>query len=110
MAAFPINLLIEQKTDFDATFNVKNEDNSTPLNLIGYTAVANLKNSFTSSNSILFTVVFVDRYNGIIKISLSNAQTSLLKRNRYVYSIVLISPQGKKSRVIEGIAEVTPGT
>ena len=110
MAAFPINLVIEQVTDFDATFNVQNEDNTTPLNLTGYNATARMKKSYGALDHISFVVDFVDRYNGIIKISLSNSTTSLLENRRYAYSIVLTSPQGKKSRVIEGIAEVTPGT
>ena len=40
MAAIPLNLLLEKGTDFDATFNIQNEDNTTPLNLTGYTAEA----------------------------------------------------------------------
>ena len=38
MAAIPLNLLLKKGTDFDATFNIQNEDNTTPLNLTGYTA------------------------------------------------------------------------
>ncbi len=38
MAAIPLNLLLERGTDWDATFNIQNEDNTTPLNLTGYTA------------------------------------------------------------------------
>ena len=56
-----------------------------------------------------FTVGFVDRYNGILKISMTNANTSTLDPRRYVYDIVLTSPQGIKTRVIEGVLEVTPG-
>lgn len=110
MAAIPINLVIEQGSDFDATFNIQNEDNTTPLNLTGYTAVAKMKRSYYASSFTSFTVNFVDRFNGIIGISLTNSQTQSLENRRYVYSVVLTSPQGKKSRVIEGIAEVTPGT
>jgi hypothetical protein len=110
MAAIPINLVIEQGTDFNATFNIQNESNTTPLNLTGYTAVARLKTSYYSQNFISFNVNFVDRFNGIIEIILPNTATSNLENRRYVYSVILTSPQGKKSRVIEGIAEVTPGT
>ena len=40
---------------------------------------------------------------------MTNAATSALDPRRYVYDIVLTSPQGIKTRVIEGILEVTPG-
>ena len=109
MAAIPLNLLMEKGTDFDATFNIQNEDNTPPLNLTGYTAEAKLKTSYYSANSTNFVVDFVDRYNGILKISLTNTSTSALSPRRYVYDIVLTSPQSIKTRVIEGIVEVTPG-
>mgnify|MGYP001162849160 FL=1 len=109
MAAIPLNLLLEKGTDFDATFNIQNEDNTTPLNLTGYTAEAKLKKSYYATASTSFVVDFVDRYNGILKISLTNASTSALDPRRYVYDIVLTSPQSIKTRVIEGILEVTPG-
>ncbi len=109
MAAIPLNLLLEKGTDFDATFNIQNEDNTTPLNLTGYTAEAKLKRSYYSSTSTSFIVDFVDRYNGILKISLANATTAVLDPRRYVYDIILTSPQSIKTRVIEGIIEVTPG-
>ena len=83
MAAIPLNLLLEKGTDFDATFNIQNEDNTTPLNLTGYTAEAKMRRSYYSSSATDFVVGFVDRYNGI-KISMTNAITSLDPR-RYVY-------------------------
>ena len=109
MAAIPINLVCEQGTDFTATFNIQNEANTTPLNLTGYTAVAKLKKSYYSSTSTDFSIAFPDRYNGQISITLSNSVSAALEARRYVYDIVLTSPSNSKSRVIEGIIEVTPG-
>ena len=109
MSAIPLNLLLEKGTDFDATFNIQNEDNTTPLNLTGYTAEAKMRRSYYATTATNFIVDFVDRYNGILKISLTNATTAGLDPRRYVYDIVLTSPQGIKTRVIEGVLEVTPG-
>ena len=72
MAAIPLNLLLEKGTDWDATFNIQNEDNTTPLNLTGYTAEAKMKKSYYSTASTSFVVTFVDRYNGQLKIGLAN--------------------------------------
>ena len=68
-----------------------------------------MRRSYYSTTSTDFIVDFVDRYNGILKISLTNTSTSALDPRRYVYDIVLTSPQSIKTRVIEGILEVTPG-
>ena len=54
MAAIPLNLLLEKGTDFDATFNIQNEDNTTPLNLTGYTAEAKMRRSYYSTNFYRF--------------------------------------------------------
>ena len=109
MASIPINLICEKGTDFSATFNIQNEANTTPINLTGYSAVAKLKRSYTSSTSTDFTVDFPDRYNGQLSITLPNTTSATLEARRYVYDILLTAPSGTKSRVIEGILEVTPG-
>jgi hypothetical protein len=109
MSAITINLVIEQGTDFSASFTIKNSDGA-PVNLLGFTAAAKLKTSYyTTSTPISFGVTFVDRSKGIILLSLDDTVTSTLKARRYVYDIVLISPSGVKTRFIEGIATVTPG-
>lgn len=108
MSAITINLVIEQGTDFSATFNIRNVG-SAPLNLLGYSAESNLKTSYYTSSSTPFTINFVDRAKGVLNISLPDSTTSTLKPRRYVYDVVLISPTGVKTRVIEGIATVTPG-
>lgn len=109
MSAITINLVIEQGTDFSATFTIKNSDGA-PVNLLGFTAAAKLKTSYyTSSTPTNFAVTFVDRSKGIIRIDLSDSVTTALKARRYVYDIVLTSANGVKTRFIEGIATVTPG-
>ena len=68
-----------------------------------------MRRSYYSTTSTDFVVSFVDRYNGILKITLDNSATAALDPRRYVYDIVLTSPQSIKTRVIEGVIEVTPG-
>ena len=68
-----------------------------------------MRRSYYSTTSTDFVVDFVDRYNGILKISLNNTSTAALDPRRYEYDIDLTSPQSIKTRVIEGTLEVTPG-
>lgn len=108
MSAITINIVIEQGTDFSATFTIRNADNSY-LNLLGFTAESNMKKSYYTSSSVPINVEFIDRSRGVIKLSLPSSVTSTLAAKRYVYDIVLTSPSNVKTRVIEGIATVTPG-
>ena len=109
MAAVPINLVIEQGTDYYATFTVTNDDGS-HLNLSGFTGTCKVKRTYSSSGTpISLTLGFVDRTAGKIFISMTADQTTNLKARRYVYEIILTSPNNVKGRVIEGLIEVTPG-
>jgi hypothetical protein len=108
MSAITINIVIEKNTDFFAKFTIKNFDGSY-LNLTGYSAQAKMKKSYYTSNSVVLNVAFVDRVKGIISLSMPAATTATLDPKRYVYDIVLTSPSSVKTRVVEGIATVTPG-
>jgi hypothetical protein len=108
MAASPLNLTIEQGVDFEVTITVRNRDSS-PLNLLGYNANSELKKHYTSTNSYNFTVTFVDRINGRIALSMDNALTATIPEGRYVYDVVLTSPNSVKSRVVQGTIIVSPG-
>jgi len=108
MSAIPVNIVIDKNANFDATFYLSNKD-GTPLNLTGYTGVSALKKSYAATTSIPFTLTFLNRTLGEIKISLTASQTGALDRRRYVYDILITSPNNYKTRVIEGIVEVTPG-
>lgn len=108
MSAITINIVIEQGTDFAATYTIKNADGSY-LNLIGFTAESKMKKSYYTSTSVPLTVIFTDRSKGLITLSMPAATSATLTPKRYVYDIVLTSPIGTKTRVVEGIATVTPG-
>lgn len=108
MAAIPVNLLIDKGADFEVTFFITNKD-GTPLNMSGYTGNAAMKKSYSATSSIPFTLTFVNRTTGEIALSLTDEETATLDRRRYVYDIVLADPNGYKTRVIMGNAEVSPG-
>jgi hypothetical protein len=108
MAAIPVNLVVEQGADFEAVFTVT-AANNVPVNLSGYTADAKIKRSHTSSSSTNFGVVFLNRLDGKIKLTLGNSFTRMLKPGRYVYDLVITSGAGVKTRVAEGIVTVSPG-
>ena len=108
MAAIPVNILIDKGADFGVTFFITNKD-GTPLNMSGYTGSAAMKKSYHATTSIPFTLTFVNRTIGEIALCLTDSETSALDRRRYVYDIILEDPNGYKTRVIMGNAEVSPG-
>ena len=103
------NLFINQDTDFSTTVTV-NDSSGSALNLTSYTALAMIRKTYQSTTATTFTSTFAaDRTTGQITISLTYAQTALLEDGRYVYDLVVTDNSGIKTRVVEGIATVTPG-
>lgn len=109
MAAYSINLLVEKNSDFSTDITIADEDTGSPLNLSGFTANAKIKRSYSASTSQNFNVEFVDRIGGVIRLFLTSQQTSELSYKRYVYDVVIESPSNIKTRVVEGLIEVSPG-
>lgn len=103
MGVYTSNLIIYTGTDFQQSFVLENDDTNALLNLTGYSGCAQMKRYESSSSSTSFTVSFIgDRTNGKVTISLGSSETSSLRPGRYFYDVLLNSPQGITSRVVEG--------
>ena len=105
MAVYIVNLVINQGTDFNQTFDLT-AANEQPLLLTNYTASAQMRKHAGSKNRYDFTVGCTDRANGKIKISLTDTITRRIKAGRYVYDIILTDSNGSKTKVLEGQALV----
>jgi len=108
MAAVPLNLTLEQGADFSVNFTVRNKD-TTPLNLLGYTAFSEMRKHYTAVKKYDFDVTFLDRAKGRISISMSDSVTATLTEGRYVYDVFIESSNGTKTKVIAGMVLVHPG-
>ena len=108
MTARNINLVLDQGVDFEATFTIRNE-NQSALNLTGYTGSAQLRKHPEASKSTPFTVTFPNRVNGQIKVAMASTITTTIEGGRYVYDLVLTSPNAYKTRPIQGNVLVIPG-
>lgn len=108
MTARNINLVLDQGVDFEATFTIRNESASA-LNLTGYTGSAQLRKHPEASKSTPFVVTFPNRVNGQIKVAMASTITSVIEGGRYVYDLVLESPNAYKTRPIQGNLLVIPG-
>jgi len=106
MAVPAVNITIEQGTDFSNVFTVTNPDGS-PLDLTGYTSSAKIKKFPSSTVSTPFTVGIVSAA-GQVVVSMAHTVSNALTPGRYYYDVITIASGGNISRIIEGMALVTP--
>jgi len=105
MAVPAVNIVIEKGTDFDATYNVSNSDNSV-YSLTNQTATAKIRKHPTATTSQSFQTT-ITVATGEIKISMGSTVTANLTSGRNYYDVVLTnSNTGKKTKIFEGSALV----
>ena len=78
------------------------------VNLSGYSADAQLRKSYYSTTANNFTVTITNEASGEITMSMPAANTANLSPSRYYYDLLITAGDGTKTRVIEGIATVSP--
>lgn len=113
MAAYStIELLVNQKSTFQASFTVM-DNNRNVIDLTGYTASAKFKRDYTAADNtaVSFTTTINSPANsGVVAISLTPEQTTALDVNtRYVYDVSITSAAGVKTRIVQGSIRVSGG-
>jgi len=104
--AIKANLVIDQGTDYSTSIRLTDDDENV-VSLVGYSANAQMRKTYTSSNAVTFTTT-LSPGTGVVTLALSDTQTANLTPGRYVYD-VLLTRSGLTSRIVEGIITVTPG-
>lgn len=102
------NIVIDQGADFSTTVTVT-DDAGAAVDLTGYTASGQIRKHYTSNTAYDFTTSFgTPRSTGTITIALSRAVTATIEAGRYVYDVEITSAANTRSRLVEGIATITP--
>lgn len=107
MAAFT-ELLIEQGATFSSTVNVEDTAGAA-INLSGYSASSQMRKSYYATSNTAFTSTVTGTANGEITLSMTAANTANLTPGRQVFDLLITSPTGVKTRVVEGIIVISPG-
>lgn len=69
-----------------------------------------MRKSFYSSTANNFTATITDNAAGEITLTMTASETASLKPGRYVYDLLITDDAGTKSRIVEGIVSVSPGS
>jgi hypothetical protein len=104
--AIKANLIIDQGATYATKLNIT-DANGSAVDLTGYTAAAQIRKHYTSSNSTPFSVSLTAA-TGAVVLSLSSNATANLISGRYVYDVELTDGAGRVSRIIEGTVTITP--
>ena len=101
------NIFIDQGADFTTTVTVT-DSNGDAVSLVGYSAAAQIRKSYSSSTSTAFMTSISNASGGEITITLSDTQTAALEAGRYLYDVLITASGGDKTRVVEGQVTVNP--
>jgi hypothetical protein len=107
VAAFT-ELLIEQGATFSTTVNVEDTAGAA-INLYGYTASSQMRKSYYATSNTVITSTITGNANGEITLSMTAANTANLTPGRQVFDLLIASPTGVKTRVVEGVIVISPG-
>ena len=108
MAAGTYNFTLEQGSTFSRQITV--QENSTALNLTGYTARMQMRSTHDSSTIALTytSTIASPASNGKINLSATATQTAAIEEGIYVYDLEIESSGGVVTRLMEGKVTVTP--
>lgn len=101
------NIFIDQGSDYSNIVTVT-ASNGQPLNLTGYTVASQLRKSYSSSTAYSFSASILSAASGRVRLQLSATQSESIPPGRYLYDVEVSSSAGGKTRVVEGIATITP--
>lgn len=107
-AVYVHNITVNSGTDYEQEYDMY-EVGGKIVDLSNYTAMAQLRKHRGSGTSVSFTVGFVNRTAGKIKLSIPSWKTSRIKPGCYVYDILFTKPNGAYEIVLEGNVNVRAG-
>ena len=97
MAVYVNNISIESGTNFYRDFYL-DDVNGNSIDLTGYTGKSEVrKHPESVGAATTFTLGFVDRPNGRIRLSLTRQETEKIKPGRYCYDVMFTEGQGPSS-------------
>jgi hypothetical protein len=101
------NVFIDQGSDYSNIVTVT-ASNGQPLNLTGFTAASQIRKSYSSTIAYSFNASILTAAAGRVRLQLTAEQSEAIPPGRYLYDVEVTSSGGAKTRVVEGVATITP--
>lgn len=101
------NISVQRRADYDLQLQFKDSTDAA-INLTGWTAYAQVWNAGRTTKYADFTVTYVNRSTGTIKIALTDTQTAAFPDEAY-YDVLLENPSTLREYYLEGIVYVSEG-
>jgi len=98
---------IQRRAVYDLTLQFKDSENKA-IDLTGWTVAAQIWDKARTTKYADFTVTYTARVNGLIKIALTDTQTTSLPDTCY-YDVLLTDTTGRKEYYLEGTFYVSEG-
>jgi hypothetical protein len=98
---------IQRRVVYDLTLQFK-DSNDKVIDLTGWTVAAQIWDKGRTVKYADFAVTYIDRVNGLIKIALTDTQTTSLPDISY-YDVLLTDTTGRKEYYLEGTFYASEG-
>jgi hypothetical protein len=110
--ASPYNIAIDQGATYTLAITYKDSAGAA-INLTNYTAAMQLRLSYDASTPVLSLSspsngIVITGASGLISITITDTQTAALAANTFFYDLEITSPTSVKTRLIQGVATVSP--
>jgi len=104
-----LDIIIEQGGKFDRIIQIKDNDGNA-VDITGNTFAGDIRKRYGSATRAEdFNISITEAVNGKISVSISSDSTAAMEAGEYVYDIHWTPSFTNTVRLLEGIAEVTPG-
>jgi hypothetical protein len=108
-SAAQYNITINKNADFKRSFQIK--ESGSIVNITSYSFAGKLKENLrvADSDAVAFTASITDAGAGTFSIELTDTQTASMNPGDWRYDIVMTDTSSKKTRLLEGVADVREG-
>lgn len=104
-----VELYMDQGATFNNVINLTDDITNAYINIFGYTVRSQMRRSYYSANaSANITCSITNAANGEIVLSMTAANTAIIKAGRYLFDLETVDLNGTVNRVLEGIITVSP--
>ena len=101
------NLFVDAGSDYSNIITVA-DINGQPIDLTGFTVASQMRKSYSSCVAYNFTATIYIAADGMVRLQLPAAQSSVIPAGRWLYDVEITSASGARTRVVEGIVTITP--